>query len=130
MAILAVLLLLLFKMTVPLAERSPRVDVPQANQVSPISVQATRTLSIGGNGAWTLDGRAIDPGDSAAVLADLASYSPQPVLRIRGARNLTYSQIKDTIEKARAAGIRDIRLEVATSEYPGQSDEPTTGDNL
>ena len=112
-AAVSLTLVVVFMIMSPLTRRYAQVSMPVVSATGAPPLLATTTLTLELNGAVLLDGRLVPAAELKAALTALAGRSPQPVLTVRGDRGLTYRQIKTAMDTAQAAGLKDIRLEVA-----------------
>lgn len=106
-------LVVLFMMLTPLSQRYARVELPTVASAGVAPMISSRILSIDKDGGVSLDGRRVSTPDLELALRGLSKQVPQPVLMVRADRALTYRTVKGVLDRLRAAGIQDIRIDVA-----------------
>ncbi len=103
-------LLIIFMLTVPVMTQSVDITLPQtagkATQPEPDAV----TIAVDATGQifWNEDEKPIDRQTLALRLANVASETPQPQIRINGDKKASYEYVMQVMTSAQQAGLTQL----------------------
>jgi len=112
---LAFALLIIFMITTPVIEQYNRIELPDQS----ISDQQTKkqpedkTITIDANGAYQWGGEDVTKARLEVLLDGIAEVSPldQPVVHIRGDKNLPYQKIIDVVDMLKSRNLTKLSLD-------------------
>jgi biopolymer transport protein ExbD len=106
---LAFVLLIIFMITTPLMENSTDLVLPTGDQqMQPANKEATRTVSIRGDGQVLVDDQPVGLEQLSARLAELRAAQPELGVLIRPHRDLPVQKFSEVLDAVRRAGVRRI----------------------
>ena len=112
---LAFALLIIFMITTPVIEQYNRIELPDQS----ISDQQTKKqpedkpITIDANGAYQWGGDDVTKARLEVLLDGIAEVSPldQPVVHIRGDKNLPYQKIIDVVDMLKSRNLTKLSLD-------------------
>jgi len=109
---LAFALLIIFIITTPLLEQTIEIELPRESRQEqndpPVEFQ---TVSINEEGLYYWGDEQVSAEELELLLAELATRSDPPVLKIRGDRNLRYESVIQLIELIKQNNLTKISLD-------------------
>lgn len=110
-------LVVVFLMLASLSLPHVQVETPSSSLLEPAPALATQVLEVLSDDQFRLNARTFGQSILPSVLRRAAGLAPQPVLMVRGGKELKFGQIRAVVDEAHRLGIRDVRL-VLSSEEP------------
>ena len=112
---LAFALLIIFMITTPVIEQYNRIDLPNQSidGPQPKKQPEDKTVTIDANGAYQWGGDDVTK-DRLEALLDEISKAPlldQPVVHIRGDKNLPYQKIIDVVDMLKSRNLTKLSLD-------------------
>ena len=114
-------LLIIFIITVPVALKEHKVNLPKANNLPTQTKPEDVTIGVDKSGAIYWNARLL--ADQAALLAELraaAQVQPQPEVHIRGDSEARYMYVGQVLVAAQKIGIRKVAF-LTSPLHPGEA---------
>ena len=114
-------LLIIFIITVPVALKEHKVNLPKANNLPTQTKPEDVTIAVDKSGAIYWNARLL--ADQAALLAELraaAQVQPQPEVHIRGDSEARYMYVGQVLVAAQKIGIRKVAF-LTSPLHPGEA---------
>ena len=112
---LAFALLIIFMITTPVIEQYNRIDLPDqsTSDQQPKKQPEDKTITIDANGAYQWGGDDVTKERLEALLDEIAEAPPldQPVVHIRGDKNLIYQKIIDVVDMLKTRNLTKLSLD-------------------
>jgi len=112
---LAFALLIIFMITTPVIEQYNRIDLPDqtTSDQQPKKQPEDKTITIDANGAYQWGGDDVTKARLEALLDEIAEAPPldQPVVHIRGDKNLPYQKIIDVVDMLKSRNLTKLSLD-------------------
>lgn len=112
---LAFALLIIFMITTPVIEQYNRIDLPDqsTSDRQPKKQLDDKTITIDANGIYQWGGDDVTKVRLEALLDELAEAPPldQPVVHIRGDKNLPYQKIIDVVDMLKSRNLTKLSLD-------------------
>ncbi len=111
---LAFSLLIIFMITTPVIEQYNRIDLPEqsTDTAQPPPEKKDRFITIDAQGLYHLDNDPVGKSELAAQLDQIMqAEGEQPVIHIRGDRNLLWQQIIDVINMLKERNLTKLSLD-------------------
>ena len=111
---LAFSLLIIFMITTPVIEQYNRIDLPEqsTDTAQPPPDKKDRFITIDAQGLYHLDNDPVGKSELAAQLDQIMqAEGEQPVIHIRGDRNLIWQQIIDVINMLKERNLTKLSLD-------------------
>jgi len=112
---LAFALLIIFMITTPVIEQYNRIDLPDqtTSDQQPKKQPEDKTVTIDANGAYQWGGDDVTKARLEALLDEIAEIPllDQPVVHIRGDKNLPYQKIIDVVDMLKSRNLTKLSLD-------------------
>ena len=112
---LAFALLIIFMITTPVIEQYNRIDLPDqtTSDQQPKKQPEDKTITIDANGAYQWGGDDVTKERLEALLDEIAEIPAldQPVVHIRGDKNLIYQKIIDVVDMLKTRNLTKLSLD-------------------
>jgi biopolymer transport protein ExbD len=112
---LAFALLIIFMITTPVIEQYNRIDLPDqtTSDQQPKKQPEDKTITIDANGAYQWGGDDVTKERLEALLDEIAEIPAldQPVVHIRGDKNLIYQKIMDVVDMLKTRNLAKLSLD-------------------
>ena len=112
---LAFALLIIFMITTPVIEQYNRIDLPDqtTSDQQPKKQPEDKTITIDANGAYQWGGDDVTKERLEALLDEIAEIPAldQPVVHIRGDKNLIYQKIIDVVDMLKTRNLAKLSLD-------------------
>ena len=112
---LAFALLIIFMITTPVIEQYNRIDLPDqtTSDQQPKKQPEDKTITIDANGAYQWGGDDVTKERLEALLDEIAEIPAldQPVVHIRGDKNLPYQKIIDVVDMLKSRNLTKLSLD-------------------
>ncbi|MCE2880516.1 MAG: biopolymer transporter ExbD [Comamonadaceae bacterium] len=101
-------LLIIFMVTIPVLQHSVPLDLPRASSVVQATQDETLLVNIDAQGQYFINSAAADDAALLARLKTAAAQNPQPLIQIRGDRNVRYERVAQLMAAAQQAGLSKV----------------------
>ena len=101
-------LLIIFMVTIPVLQHSVPLDLPRASSVVQATQDETLLVNIDAQGQYFINSEAADDAALLARLKTAAAQNPQPLIQIRGDRNVRYERVAQLMAAAQQAGLSKV----------------------
>jgi biopolymer transport protein ExbD len=112
---LAFALLIIFMITTPVIEQYNRIDLPDqtTSDQQPKKQPEDKTITIDADGAYQWGGDDVTKDRLEVLLDEIAEALPldQPVVHIRGDKNLPYQKIIDVVDMLKSRNLTKLSLD-------------------
>ena len=112
---LAFALLIIFMITTPVIEQYNRIDLPDqtTSDQQPKKQPEDKTITIDANGAYQWGGDDVTKARLEALLDEIVEIPllDQPVVHIRGDKNLPYQKIIDVVDMLKTRNLTKLSLD-------------------
>lgn len=103
-------LLIVFILAVPALQNAIPLTLPEINRSTQPSATQPVRLDINAQGQAYWNGTSVTDQDLAALAQQVAQRGPQPVMRLRGDRQLSYERMLQVIDILQASGLKKIHF--------------------
>ncbi len=114
-------LLIIFIITVPVALKEHKVNLPKANNLPTVTKPEDVTIAVDKSGEIYWNARLLENQDALkAELRSIAPMNPQPEVHIRGDMDARYMYVGQVLVAAQQIGIRKVAF-LTSPLHPGEA---------
>lgn len=101
-------LLIVFIITVPVMKHAVNIELPQASSEKEETEPLVVNLAVQADGTYWIDNEPVSDEQLPVLLHEASLKTPEPVLQIRGDRNVRYERVAQAMALAHQSGLNKI----------------------